>query len=68
MAVRYTGKIVFFLLLTRIYFYFTSFAGIGLGKESGEELARKIKDGGRKARDRWTQTKVLIIDESKLNH
>jgi ATP-dependent DNA helicase PIF1 len=41
-----------------------SFAGIGLGIESAEELAKKIKMN-RKASARWARTKVLIIDESE---
>lgn len=45
---------------------FYSFGGIGIGKESGAELARKIRYDNRKARDRWINTKVLVIDESKL--
>jgi ATP-dependent DNA helicase PIF1 len=41
-----------------------SFAGIGLGKESKERLAKRIKDSFR-LRVRWRTTKTLIIDESK---
>ncbi|KAJ6575526.1 PIF1-like helicase-domain-containing protein [Mycena sp. CBHHK59/15] len=43
-----------------------SFAGIGLGKESKERLAEKIKYSFR-LRLRWEQTKTLIIDESMQN-
>lgn len=39
-----------------------SFAGIGLGIESAEELTNKIKKN-KKASARWLRTKVLIIDE-----
>lgn len=39
-----------------------SFAGIGLGRESAEELANKIRKN-KKASARWLRTKVLIIDE-----
>lgn len=39
-----------------------SFAGIGLGIESAEDLAVKIKKN-KKASARWLRTKVLIIDE-----
>ncbi|KAI0640812.1 PIF1-like helicase-domain-containing protein [Trametes meyenii] len=41
-----------------------SFAGIGLGVESGEQLVAKIKKN-RKATARWLRTKVLIIDEGE---
>jgi ATP-dependent DNA helicase PIF1 len=41
-----------------------SFAGIGLGIETAEELAQKIKKN-KKAIARWLRTKVLIIDESE---
>lgn len=41
-----------------------SFAGIGLGKESKERLAKRIKDSFR-LRIRWQTTKTLIIDESE---
>jgi ATP-dependent DNA helicase PIF1 len=40
-----------------------SFAGIGLGIESVEELVQKIRRN-KKASARWLRTKVLIIDES----
>jgi ATP-dependent DNA helicase PIF1 len=39
-----------------------SFAGIGLGIETAEELATKVRKN-RKASSRWLRTKVLIIDE-----
>ena len=39
-----------------------SFAGIGLGIESAQELATKVKKN-KKALTRWLRTKVLIIDE-----
>jgi hypothetical protein len=42
-----------------------SFAGIGLGKERAEVLARKIKKST-KLSQRWRTTRVLIIDESQL--
>jgi len=35
-----------------------------LGTEKVEELAAKV-EFNRKARDRWRETKVLIIDESE---
>lgn len=41
-----------------------SFAGIGLGIESADELAKKVKTN-KKASARWLRTKVLIIDESE---
>ncbi|KAL1708402.1 hypothetical protein EV121DRAFT_180961, partial [Schizophyllum commune] len=40
-----------------------SFGGIGLGIESAEDLATKIRKN-KKAMNRWLRTKVLIIDES----
>ena len=40
-----------------------SFAGIGLGIESAEQLAQKV-NRNKKASARWLRTKVLIIDES----
>lgn len=43
-----------------------SFAGIGLGIESAEELTTKIRKN-KKASARWQRTKVLIIDEG-LSH
>ena len=39
-----------------------SFAGIGLGVESAEQLAVKVKRN-KKASSRWLRTRVLIIDE-----
>jgi PIF1-like helicase len=39
-----------------------SFAGIGLGRETPEKLADKIRKN-KKATTRWLRTKVLIIDE-----
>ena len=42
-----------------------SFGGIGLGIESAEDLANKIRKN-KKAMNRWLRTKVLIIDESTL--
>jgi hypothetical protein len=41
-----------------------SFAGIGLGIESAEDLVTKIKKN-KKASTRWLRTKVLIIDEGQ---
>jgi ATP-dependent DNA helicase PIF1 len=41
-----------------------SFAGIGLGKEEDEPLAKRIRDS-RLLSDRWKKVKTLIIDESK---
>lgn len=40
-----------------------SFAGIGLGKEKKEILAKKIKNS-LGPRERWSDLKTLIIDES----
>ncbi|KAF8213489.1 hypothetical protein K438DRAFT_1502939, partial [Mycena galopus ATCC 62051] len=40
-----------------------SFAGIGLGKESKERLAKRIKNSFQ-LRIRWQETRTLIIDES----
>jgi len=42
-----------------------SFAGIGLGKENVHELIKKIKKSP-KNRQRWMNTKVLIIDEVSM--
>lgn len=42
-----------------------SFGGIGLGTESAEDLATKIRKN-KKASARWSRTKVLIIDEGML--
>ena len=44
-----------------------SFAGIGLGIESADRLAEKIKRN-KKASARWARTKVLIIDEGRKNY
>lgn len=41
-----------------------SFAGIGLGKETKEALAKKIA-GALRLSERWEKTRTLIIDESK---
>lgn len=42
-----------------------SFAGIGLGKESAEDLVKKIRRNA-KAKQRWLRTKVLIMDEVSM--
>lgn len=42
-----------------------SFGGIGLGTESAEDLAKKIRKN-KKAMARWLRTKVLIIDEISM--
>ncbi|GBE86663.1 ATP-dependent DNA helicase PIF1 [Sparassis crispa] len=42
-----------------------SFAGIGLGRESAEQLATKIRKN-KKATGRWLRTQVLIIDEVSM--
>ncbi|TFY59772.1 hypothetical protein EVG20_g7664 [Dentipellis fragilis] len=42
-----------------------SFAGIGLGIESAEDLANKIRKN-KKASSRWLRTKVLIVDEVSM--
>jgi ATP-dependent DNA helicase PIF1 len=42
-----------------------SFAGIGLGKEEGPELVKKVRRNI-KAKTRWLKTKVLIIDEISM--
>ncbi|EZF78843.1 hypothetical protein H105_00178 [Trichophyton soudanense CBS 452.61] len=42
-----------------------SFAGVGLGKESTQELVKKVKRN-LKAKNRWLKTKVLIIDEISM--
>lgn len=39
-----------------------SFAGIGLGQGTGEQLIDNIRKN-RKAAGRWLRTEVLIIDE-----
>ncbi|KAI0317994.1 PIF1-like helicase-domain-containing protein [Amylostereum chailletii] len=43
-----------------------SWAGIGLGQESGEILAKTISEAPsrRKAKERWITVRCLIIDES----
>lgn len=43
-----------------------SFAGIGLGIESAEDLATKVRKN-KKSSSRWLRTKVLIIDEGLLS-
>ena len=43
-----------------------SFAGVGLGIGTPEELAGKIRKN-QKASTRWQRTKVLIIDESQCD-
>ncbi|KAI5118403.1 hypothetical protein M0805_007537 [Coniferiporia weirii] len=42
-----------------------SFSGIGLGIETAEQLATKVKRN-KKAMSRWLRTKVLIIDEVSM--
>ncbi|CAN0078682.1 unnamed protein product, partial [Ectocarpus fasciculatus] len=42
-----------------------SFAGIGLGKDSVEELVARVKRS-RIAQKRWAQCKVLVIDEISM--
>ncbi|EEQ31138.1 DNA repair and recombination protein pif1 [Microsporum canis CBS 113480] len=42
-----------------------SYAGVGLGKESTQELVKKVKRN-QKAKNRWLKTKVLIIDEISM--
>ncbi|KAG1746581.1 uncharacterized protein EDB91DRAFT_1033760, partial [Suillus paluster] len=39
-----------------------SFAGIGIGEASAEELTNRVRKN-KKAASRWLRTKVLIIDE-----
>lgn len=41
-----------------------SFAGFGLGKGKQEDLAEKVNRSA-KSRNRWCQTRILIIDESQ---
>lgn len=41
-----------------------SFAGIGLGQGTGEQLIDQVKKN-RKAVGRWLRTEVLIVDEGK---
>lgn len=43
-----------------------SFGGIGIAKDSAQNLAQSIKYNNRKAKDRWINTKVLIIDEISM--
>lgn len=67
MVVHYTGSLsppLFFRLLLT-FVKKNSFAGIGIGTDSASDLAGKINSVNRKAKDRWINTKVLIIDESK---
>lgn len=42
-----------------------SFSGIGLGKEDGSVLVKKVRKNP-KAKNRWLKTKVLIIDEISM--
>ncbi|KAK6348892.1 hypothetical protein TWF730_011372 [Orbilia blumenaviensis] len=42
-----------------------SFSGIGLGRESVEQLVKKIRRVP-KSKSRWSRTKVLIIDEVSM--
>jgi ATP-dependent DNA helicase PIF1 len=42
-----------------------SFAGIGLGTEPEDILVKKIR-GSKLLFKRWTETSILIVDESKL--
>lgn len=42
-----------------------SFSGIGLGKESADELVKKILKNN-KAKQRWIRSKVLVIDEISM--
>lgn len=44
-----------------------SFAGIGLGKEPADKLAERIKNSLR-LKQRWCNTKTLIIDEGQIHH
>lgn len=39
-----------------------SFAGIGIGEGSTEELVNRVRKN-KKAASRWLRTKVLIVDE-----
>lgn len=45
--------------------FIISFGGIGLGTEKAEELASRV-EFNKKASDRWRETRILIIDESKF--
>jgi hypothetical protein len=40
-----------------------SFAGVGLGKGTAQQLAGRVL-GSKRLTQRWTNTKALIIDES----
>ena len=42
-----------------------SFAGIGIGRDTAEQLVKKIRRNA-KAKNRWMRTKVLIIDEISM--
>ncbi|EMR09860.1 hypothetical protein PNEG_02041 [Pneumocystis murina B123] len=42
-----------------------SYAGIGLGRDSSEDLCKKIRKN-KKCLSRWLRTKVLIIDEISM--
>lgn len=42
-----------------------SFAGIGLGKDTAQEMVKKIKRN-QKHKHRWLRTKVLVIDEVSM--
>lgn len=42
-----------------------SWAGVGLGREAPHELALAI-DKNRRAKQRWTQTQLLIVDEVSM--
>lgn len=42
-----------------------SFSGIGLGKESAEDLVKKIRRNP-KAKQRWLRTKILVVDELSM--
>ncbi len=45
-----------------LLFKLHSFAGVGLGEQSQDVLLGKVFHN-KKAKDRWTTTKVLIVDE-----
>jgi len=40
-----------------------SFAGVGLGEDSGADLLKKIRSRNAMARERWLNAKVLVIEE-----
>jgi ATP-dependent DNA helicase PIF1 len=42
-----------------------SFAGIGIGEGSAEDLFVKVRKNN-KASTRWARTKVLIVDEGNI--